>query len=315
MTTATEKQESTKAMAPTIEGLLKNVNIKSRFEEMLGRKAAGFMSSIISVTNQSKMLKTADPTTILSAAAVAASLDLPINPSLGFAHIVPYKDNKKGMTIAQFQMGWKGFIQLAQRSGKYETINVAIVYDGELVKYDRFTGRMEFDSTKRSSDKITGYVAYFKLLNGFEKYYYMTKDEAARHGRRYSKSYETGQWTKDFDVMAMKTVVKMLLSKFGILSIEMQKAVELDQAMINEDGSPEYIDGTSHDDIDIEALPEPSKVESLTDKIKGKKKDNIPTTIQCPNTDSEIDRIECDICKVREGCPAHTNEDDPREDR
>jgi recombination protein RecT len=186
--------------------------------------------------------------TIISAAAVAASLDLPVNPSLGFAHIVPYKDNKEGRVIAQFQLGWRGFNQLAMRSGQYKTMNVTQVYEGELIKYNRITGDMEFNLEGKTSDVVVGYVAYFKLLNGFEKYWYMTKEEAQKHGKRYSKSYESGQWTKDFDAMAKKTVIKMLLSKFGILSIEMQKAIETDQAVIKEDGTPEYIDSNNSAD-------------------------------------------------------------------
>jgi recombination protein RecT len=238
----------------SLETLLKSVSIRSRFDDMLGKKSAGFISSILSVANQSKMLKTADPITIISAAAVAASLDLPINPSLGFAHIVPYRDGKTGRTIAQFQMGWRGFVQLAMRSGQYKTMNVAEVYEGELKKYDRITGLMEFDLEAKSSDKIIGYVAYFNLLNGFEKYCYITKENAEKHGKRYSKSYETGQWTKDFDAMAKKTTLKQLLSKFGVLSIDMQRAIESDQAVIKEDGTPEYIDNAAGEVLEAEAV-------------------------------------------------------------
>ncbi|MFA6359030.1 MAG: recombinase RecT [Candidatus Omnitrophota bacterium] len=239
----------------SLETLLKSINVRSRFDDMLGKKSAGFISSILSIANQSKMLKLADPVTIISAAAVAASLDLPINPSLGFAHIVPYRDGKTGRTIAQFQMGWKGFVQLAMRSGQYKTMNVAVVYEGELKKHDRITGLMDFDLTAKSSDNIIGYVAYFKLLNGFEKYCYITKENAEKHGKRYSKSYETGQWTKDFDAMAKKTTIKQLLSKFGVLSIDMQRAIESDQAVIKEDGTPEYVDNPSGEIIDAEAVP------------------------------------------------------------
>ena len=144
--------------------LLNQDVIKKRFEQVLGNKAAGFMSSILSAVNANPELKKADPMSVISAAAVAASLDLPINPSLGFAHIVPYK--KDNVPIAQFQMGWRGFVQLGMRSGQYKTINVCTVYEGELVGGDRFTGEMHFDESKRKSDKIIGYVAFFKLLNG-----------------------------------------------------------------------------------------------------------------------------------------------------
>lgn len=239
----------------TLESLLKSVSVRQRFDDMLGKKAAGFVSSILSVSNQNKMLKIADPITVISAAAVAASLDLPINPSLGFAYIVPYKDGKSGRTVAQFQLGYKGFIQLAMRSGQYKTMNVAEVYDGELVVSNRFTGEMAFSMDGKISDNVVGYVAYFKLINGFEKYCYITKQDAEKHGKRYSKSFATGQWTKDFDSMAKKTTLKTLLSKYGILWIDMQKAIETDQAVIKEDGTPDYTDNPDNT-IDAETVNE-----------------------------------------------------------
>ncbi len=242
-----------KPVATTIQTMLKRIDIQQRFKEMLGQKAAGFMSSILSVSNQNKLLKTADPITIISAASVAASLDLPINSSLGFAHIVPYRDNKSGRVIAQFQMGWKGFVQLAMRSGQYKTMAVGPVCEGELVSANPFTGEYVFSHDAKKSDKIIGYVAYFKLLNGFEKYYYMTDEQLEKHGKRYSKSYETGLWSKNNgEPMKMKTVIKQLLSKFGILSIAMEKAISSDQALIKEDGTPEYLDKPE----DQELLPE-----------------------------------------------------------
>jgi recombination protein RecT len=241
----------------TLAALLGQENIKSRFESVLGKKAAGFMSSIISAVNANPELKKADQMSVVAAAAVAASLDLPINPSLGFAHLVPYK--RDGVPIAQFQMGWRGFVQLGMRSGQYRTLNVCEVYEGELVEGNRFTGEMHFDEKKRTSDKIIGYVAYFKLLNGFEKYLYMTEDQVTAHGKKYSKSYDNknSMWQKDAGPMKLKTVLKMLISKFGILSIEMQTAVQLDQAVMkNMDGSYEYVDNPETDSKVIDAESE-----------------------------------------------------------
>jgi len=207
--------------------LLNQESIRNRFEQVLGKKAPGFISSIISAVNSNYKLKTADPMSIVSSAAIAASLDLPINPSLGFAYIIPYKDK------ATFQMGWKGFVQLGMRSGQYKAINVCEVYEGELVESNRFTGEMNFDEKKRLSKKVIGYVAYFKLMSGFEKYLYMTTEQTADHGKRYSQSFnhKDGMWQTDFDTMSRKTVLKMLLSKFGILSIEMQTALQSDQSI------------------------------------------------------------------------------------
>ena len=236
---------SLKPAVNTFGSLLTSSSIKKRFDEVLGKKSAAFLSSLLTIYNSNGYLKNADPMSVISSAMIAATLDLPINQNLGFAHIVPY-GNK-----AQFQMGWKGFVQLAERTGLYKTMNVAEVYDGELIENNRFTGEMKFDSEQKKSDEIIGYVAYFRLMNGFEKYLYMTKKQAEAHGKKYSKSYNTGNWQNNFDAMALKTVIKMLLSKFGILSIEMQKAVEADQATINEDGTPEYVDNPKLVDAEI----------------------------------------------------------------
>lgn len=214
----------------SLEVLLNKENVKKRFEEILGKKAPGFMSSIISATKANPRLRAANPNSILSSAVIAATLDLPINQNLGFAHIVPYSGE------AQFQMGWKGFVQLAIRTNQYRSMNAAPVYEGELKSYNRITGEIEFDLTAKKSDKVIGYVAFFKLINGFEKYFYMTLDEVRAHGRRYSKSFDTGNWKTNFEPMALKTVIKLLLSKWGILSIEMQTAMEADQAIVNARG-------------------------------------------------------------------------------
>ena len=253
---------------------MKQDSIKRRFEDVLGKKAAGFMSSIISATSANKELKKADPISIVSAAAVAAALDLPINPSLGFAHIVPYSGQ------AQFQMGWRGFVQLGMRTGQYKTINAAVVREGELVSSNKFTGEMVFDETKRTSDKIIGYVAYFRLLNGFEKWFYMTMDEVRAHGKKYSKSFESGggRWKNDFDLMALKTVLKMLMSKYGVLSIEMQTAFQADQAIVKEDGGFEYPDNDSDPNVIDGEVSDPPKTtaQELHDRFGTKEQPQCP---------------------------------------
>jgi recombination protein RecT len=245
----------------TLEGLLGSDNIRGRFNEMLGKKSAGFISSIISAVNLNPDLKKADPMTVVSAAAVAASLDLPINPSLGFAHIVPYSGR------AQFQIGWRGYVQLGQRSGQYRTINVAIVREGELKRYDKFTGEMEFDSESKTSEKIIGYVAYFRLLNGFEKYFYMTTEEVTAHGKRYSKSYSNpnSRWQQDFDAMALKTVIKLLLNRWGILSVDMQQALRADQAVVKESGDFEYVDSPEAEVIPVVSQEKIEEFKELTE--------------------------------------------------
>ena len=231
-----------------LKGMLNAESTRKRFFEILGNKSAGFISSIINVVNGNPALQEANPNTILMSAAIAATLDLPINPNLGFAAIVPYKE--KEQLVAQFQMMWRGFVQLAQRSGQYRTLNTTEVYEGEIKSQNRFTGEIEFDPNGRKSDNIVGYVAYMNLLNGFEKYFYMSKEDCEKHAKRYSKTYQKGygKWKEDFDAMARKTVLKLLISKYGIMSVDMQKAVEFDQTIVQgdinhiEEATPEYID-------------------------------------------------------------------------
>jgi recombination protein RecT len=214
--------------AKTLKGMLESPAYKKKFEEMLGKKAAGFMSSIIAVTNNNNYLMKADPATVIGAAAQAAMLDLPINQSLGFAYIVPYKG------AAQFQLGYKGYIQLAQRSGQYVDIGAKTVYEGELEYETRLLDKFKFGN--RTGDKVIGYLAYFRLTNGFEKMLFMTLDEMQAHAKKYSQNYKGGtdKWgIADFNVMAEKTVLKRLLSKFGPLSIE---SVQMSQALSNDGG-------------------------------------------------------------------------------
>ena len=225
-----------------IRGLMETENMKKRFQEVLGTRANAFMSSIVSAVSMSSYLAECEPMSIISSAMIAATLDLPINPSLGMAHIVPYNG------VGTFQIGWKGFVQLALRSGQYKTIHVTRIYEGQVKRIDQFTGDMEFNEEK-ASDKVIGYLLYFKLLNGFEHYHYMTKEQCETHGKRYSASYQKGKgkWVDQFDDMAMKTVVKMGLSKFGILSVDMQTAIEKDES----DGEkyPDSVSTTADDKV------------------------------------------------------------------
>ena len=233
-----------------LKGYFENDAVKKNLRAMLGQKAQGFATSVLSVVNNNKLLQNADPSTIYSSAMVAASLDLPINPNLGFAAIVPYGRQ------AQCQIMSRGFIQLAIRSGQYAKINNAIVHKGELVKYDPFRDEYEFDASKRESDEVIGYMAYFRTIGGFEKYFYMTKEEALAHGKRYSKSFSSGNWSTDTDSMCLKTVIKLLLSKYGILSIEMQRAIKFDQAIVKGDFSQmESFDGI--DEAEAEYIDNP----------------------------------------------------------
>lgn len=254
--------------AKTVKGMLETPAFKKKFEEMLGKKAAGFISSIIAVTNSSNYLMKADPATVIGAAAQAAMLDLPINQSLGFAYIVPYKG------AAQFQLGYKGYIQLAQRSGQYVDIGAKTVYEGELEYENRLLDKFRFG--ERASDKVIGYLAYFRLTNGFEKMLYMTIDEAQAHAKKYSQNYKGGtdKWgLADFNVMAEKTVLKRLLSKYGPLSIE---SIQMSQALANDGG----VISMNHDgDFDVNFSGETIDAETETEESTDKPAENHDTYI------------------------------------
>ena len=241
------KVQKAQAPAPaevTVAAVLQTDKIQQKFERLLGQKAPGFMSSILNIVNSSPALQKCEPVSVVSAAAVAAALDLPIDPNLGFAAIVPYNVRKgdKWVTQAQFQMQWKGYVQLAMRAGVYKTINVCEVYEGEIAKVNRFKGEYEFG--ERTSDKVVGYIAYFSLMNGFEKFLYMSVDEIRAHGKRYSKNFDRPNsiWQTNFGAMAQKTALKRLLSRFGILSIEMQRSLKADQAVAKIDDKTEEFD-------------------------------------------------------------------------
>jgi recombination protein RecT len=215
-------QSAPKAGVALLDAMFKQDSVQARFQRMLGKKSAGFISSVLTVVSQNKLLQNVDMRTVLSAASIAASLDLPILPSLGRAWIVPYKG------AAQFQIGYLGYVELAQRSGLYKSINVNTVYEGEVVEWNKFTEEMTYG--EQESDTAIGYCASFELLNGFRKVVYWTKDAVIKHAKRFSKSYNSSSspWQSDFDAMAMKTVLAYTLRHWGPMSIEMQKAMAED---------------------------------------------------------------------------------------
>lgn len=240
MTTAelTTTQNGVQKKMPTLKEFFEQDNVKKKFQELLGKKAQGFITSVLQCVASNDLLAKAEPSSIYHAAAVAATLDLPLNNALGMAYIVPYNAKQKDgnfKTVAQFQLGYKSYIQLSQRSGQFKTISAAPIYEGQLIESNPLTG-FKFDFSKRTSDKIVGYAGFFQLINGFEKTLYMTVEDLKAHGSQYSQSFKRGfgLWKDNFDAMATKTVIKLLLSKFAPLSIEMQKAVITDQSIIND---------------------------------------------------------------------------------
>lgn len=265
----------TQLQTQSLKTLVSSESIKKRFNEILGKKSAAFVSSLISVSNNNELLTKADPTTVVTAGIMAATLDLPINQNLGFAYIVPFYNGKKKIYEAQFQMGYKGYIQLAIRAGKYKKINAIKIYEGEIKKRNRLTG--EFELGDPTGDDVVGYMAYFRLENGYEQYLYMTKEEMEAHAKKYSQTYKKGfgLWKTDFDAMAIKTVLKQLLSKYGILSVEMQNmanALASDGAVIRDN------DGELTPDFEGETIDVQSDVaETITNNANSETIDIEPT--------------------------------------
>lgn len=218
---------SNNVQGTTLKALLASPAVAKRFDEVLGKKSNQFAASILNLYNSEAMLQKSEPMSVISSAMIAATLDLPIDKNLGYAWIVPYAGK------AQFQLGYKGYIQLALRSGQYKNINVTAIHEGELVSWNPLTEEIEIDFELKKSEKIIGYAAYFELLNGFRKTIYWTKEQIETHKSKFSKS-DFG-WKKDWDAMAQKTVLKALLSKWGILSIDMQKAYSTDEQNVKLD--------------------------------------------------------------------------------
>ena len=226
---------------PKFSVAIKSDAYQKLINDTLGDKevARRFVAEISTVVSQNPMLQKCEAASILSAGLTAQTLNLPLAPTLGFAYIVPY-GNK-----AQFQAGYKALIQLAQRSGQFERLGVRPVHEGEYIGQDEFGDDLFKFSHEFDNNKVIGYYAYFKLLNGFKKTLYWTVEECEKHGKKYSKSYNN-LWASSFDTMAQKTVLKLLLNRYAPLSVEMQKAIQADQAVINEDGSYSYVDNPNY---------------------------------------------------------------------
>lgn len=224
--------EVAKQQKVTIQSLVHNEEFVSKAQDILQDGTPQFMASVLTLANSNKLLGECDPIKLYNCCLMAAALKLPFNQNLGQAYIVPFKGEP------QLQIGWKGFIQLAQRSGQFKRINCSDVRDGEIVKRDRLTGEIEFDwlgDAEREKKQVIGYVAYFELLNGYQQTLYMSKAEVEAHAKKYSQTYKQGfgVWKDNFDAMARKTLIKRILNQFAPLSVDMAKAMEYDQADAN----------------------------------------------------------------------------------
>ena len=261
-TNVSTTQNNQPTVAKNIQQLLQSDMVKGRLQEILGKRASTFATSLIQISNSSDMLKKAEPTSLLNAALLATTLDLPLNNSLGHAWIVPFNNKQKDGTYrveAQFQIGFKGLKNLAIRSGQFKELVAKAVYEGQVVDDDSFLG-YKFDWKNKSSDKVIGYASYFKLISGFESTFYMTVEELEAHGKKYSqtfKKYGSGLWKDDFDKMCLKTISKLHLnSGEAPLSIEMRSAVTADQSVVkNYDGEEtidvDYVDNTQPQKVEI----------------------------------------------------------------
>lgn len=229
--------------------------VKEQINKVVGSKnGTRFISSIVSAVNNNKELQTCSNSSILSAALLGESLNLSPSPQLGQYYLVPFKDKNKGTTLAQFVLGYKGYLQLAIRSGQYKKINVLAIKEGELVRYDPLNEEIEVnlidDEEEREKAPTIGYYAMFEYTNGFKKAMYWSKAKMEAHAIKYSAGYAADKrkgnqytfWSKDFDGMAYKTMLRQLISKWGIMSIDLVTAIDSDMAVINSDGSKSYVE-------------------------------------------------------------------------
>ena len=251
----------------TFSAFLAQDAMKKKINEMVGgEKGQQFITAIISAVSTNPGLSECDHSSIVSAALLGQSLNLTPSPQLGQYYLVPFNDKKRGCKVAQFQLGYKGYIQLAIRSGYYKKINVIAIKDGELIKYDPLAEEIEVnlieDDEVREETATIGYYAMFEYQNGFRKTMYWSKKKMLAHANKYSQAFNSESyknlqdgkvpqselwkyssfWYKDFDGMAYKTMLRQLISKWGIMSIEMQEAYTKDMATIKENGDYEYVD-------------------------------------------------------------------------
>lgn len=258
--------------------LIGDPKVKERFQEMLGKNSTAFLMSVLNCVQNNEKLSQAEPQSVLMASAVAGTLNLPIDPNIGQAYIIPYnvKIKEKGKPDrweirAQFQIGYKGLIQLGHRSRRFIGLSVTDVREGEFKGIDRMTGLTDFDwiqdNDEREKLPIIGFVSYFKLDNGFEKSLWMTAKQMTAHGTKYSKTFKNGQWQNDFVGMGKKTVLKLLIDKFAPKSVDMQKAIKNDQGVFDSDGEMKYLDNGSNEPVDLEKYYE-NQLKEINDLLE-----------------------------------------------
>lgn len=307
---------------------LTNQFVKQKITEVVGRDSQKFMTAILSAVTNNSTLQECDQMSILNCAFLGEGLKLSPSPQLGQYYMVPFKDNKKGIKVAQFQLGYKGYIQLAERSGYYKKINVLAIKDGELIKYDPLNEEIEVniieDEEIREETPTIGYYAMFEYANGFRKAMYWSKKKMLAHADRYSQAFNkesyqkilegkipqedmwkySSYWYKDFDGMAFKTMLRQLISKWGIMSIDMQRAYDNDMATIQDDGQPYYIENDSEQNQDKETIEiKPEKTESNSGEFvqtESEKKPRKPRKVESTSipekaTEAKVENQETNI--------------------
>lgn len=263
--------------------------VKNQINNVIGGKdGQRFIASVVSSVQANPTLQECTNQSILSAALLGESLKLSPSPQLGQFYMVPFNNTKAGSKEAQFQLGYKGYIQLAIRSGYYKKLNVVAIKQGELVKYDPLNEDIEVnlieDDTVREETPTIGYYAFFEYTNGFRKALYWSRKKMEAHAKKYSQGYSKDVrnntqytfWSKDFDGMAYKTMLRQLISKWGIMSIDMQTAFDADMAVIREDNTYDYVDNQPEvvADVPAEAVAEPEsdkQPETVKSKTRAKK--------------------------------------------
>lgn len=242
---------------------LTSEGVKAQIQKVVGKNSDRFISSIVSAVNTNPTLQECTSQSILAGALLGEALKLSPSPILGNYYLVPFNDNKRGQKVAQFQMGYKGYIQLAIRSGMYKKLNVLSIKEGELLNFDPLNEEIEVnlidDEEEREKAPTVGYYAMFEYTNGFRKAIYWSKAKMEAHALKYSQGYKAKKgytfWEKDFDAMAYKTMLRHLISRWGIMSIDIQTAIDSDMAVINPDGTKEYIDNAPDIVETVEAQP------------------------------------------------------------
>lgn len=269
-----EKKQAPQQVDPSklgFKALMATPMMKKKFNDILRDKTDSFMGSLMTLVGGDDYLAKAEPMTIIASAMKAATMDLPIDKNLGYAYIVPFNRSEKvgnqwvKHNEAQFILGYKGYIQLAQRSGQYKALNAITVYEGQIASWNPLTEEFEFDYNGKISDEVIGYVGFFELLNGFKKTVYWTKQEVEAHRIKNAKGYYkeklSGAWVDNYDQMAIKTVLRNLLAKWGILSVEMQTAVTSDEKVFRLDENDDIIEETKLDEMEPIERKEVEKVE------------------------------------------------------